>query len=67
MSRPPIPLLERWNRELVKALNAPDVKAELFRHGLTPQPGSRDELARLIASESATWGQLIRERKITAD
>jgi len=39
----------------------------LLKHGLTPQPGSRDELARFIASESATWGKLIRERKITAD
>jgi tripartite-type tricarboxylate transporter receptor subunit TctC len=48
-------------------LNAPEVKAELLKHGLTPQPGSRDELARFIASESATWGKLIRERKITAD
>ena len=63
----PAPLLERWNQELVKALDAPEVKAELLKHGLTPQPGSRDDLARLIASESATWGKLIRERRITAE
>jgi tripartite-type tricarboxylate transporter receptor subunit TctC len=63
----PPAVLEAWNRELVKVLNTPDVKAELLKHGLTPQPGSRDDLARLIASESATWGKLIRERKITAD
>ena len=63
----PPAVLERWNRELVKALNATEVKAELLRHGLIPQPGSRDELARFIATESATWGKLIRERKITAD
>jgi len=60
-------VLERWNRELVKALNAPEVKAELLKHGLTPQPGSREDLARYIAAESATWGKLIRARKITAD
>jgi tripartite-type tricarboxylate transporter receptor subunit TctC len=60
-------VLERWNKELVKVLNAPDVKAELLKHGLTPQPGSRDDLARFIAAESATWGKLVRERKITAD
>ncbi len=63
----PPAVLERWNRELVKALDAPDVKSELLKHGLTPQPGSRDALARFIAAESATWGKLIRERKITAD
>ncbi len=63
----PVAVLERWNKELVKVLNAPDVKAELLKHGLTPQPGSRDDLARFIAAESATWGKLVRERKITAD
>ena len=63
----PVALQDRWNQELVKALNAPDVKAELLKHGLTPQPGSRDDLARTIASESATWGKVIRDRKITAE
>ena len=63
----PLPVLERWNQELVKALNSPEVKAELQKHGLTPQPGSRDELARLIVSETATWGKVIRDRKITAE
>ena len=63
----PVPVLERWNRELVRALTAPDVKAELDRHGLTPAPGSREELARFIDGESKTWARLIRERKITAE
>ena len=63
----PVAVLERWNRELVRALTAPDVKAELYRHGLTPAPGSRDELARFIDAESKTWGRLIKERRITAE
>ena len=62
-----VAVLERWNAELVKALNAPEVKAELDKHGLTPAPGSREELARTIASESKAWGQLIKERNIKAD
>ena len=53
-SKTPKPLLDRWNLELVKVLNAPDVREQLNRHGLTPQPGTREELARYIASESAT-------------
>jgi tripartite-type tricarboxylate transporter receptor subunit TctC len=64
--RTPAPLLERWNAELVKALNAPEVKAELDKHGLTPAPGSREELARFIASESKAWGRLVKERRIKA-
>ena len=63
----PVALQDRWNQELVKALNAPDVKAELLKHGLTPQPGTRDDLARTIAAESATWGKVVRDRKITAE
>ena len=66
-SKTPKPLLDRWNLELVKVLNAPDVREQLNKHGLTPQPGTRDELARYIASESATWGRIIKDRKITAE
>ena len=62
-----VAVLERWNAELVKALNSPEVKAELDKHGLTPAPGSREELARTIAAESKAWGQLIKERGIKAD
>jgi tripartite-type tricarboxylate transporter receptor subunit TctC len=65
--RTPAPILDRWNNELVKALNAPEVRDELLKHGLTPMPGSREELARFIDSESRTWGQVIKERKITAN
>ena len=63
----PAAILDRWNTELVKALSAPDVKADLDGHGLTPMPGSRDELAKFIEKESATWGQLVKERKIAAE
>ena len=66
-SKTPKALLDRWNVELVKVLNATDVREQLNKHGLTPQPGTRDELARYMASESATWGRIIRTRKITAE
>ena len=66
-SKTPKPLLDRWNLELVKVLNAPEVREQLNKHGLTPQPGTREDLARYIASESATWGRIIKDRKITAE
>lgn len=65
--RTPVPVLERWNRELVKVLSAPDTKAELDKLGLTAEPGTRQELAKVIDDESKAWGQLIRERKIKAE
>jgi len=66
-AKTPKVILDRWNLELVKVLNAPDVREQLLKHGLTPMPGTRDELARYIASESVTWGRVIKDRKITAE
>ena len=66
-SKMPRPLLDRWNVELVKVLKSPDVVEQLNKHGLTPLPMGRDELGRYIAQETATWGRVIRERKITGE
>lgn len=63
----PKPLLDRWNVELVKVLNAPDVRANLLKHGQTAAPTSREELAKFISAENEKWSRIIRERKITAD
>lgn len=63
----PPALLERWNKELVKVLNSPDVREQLDKHGLTPMPGTREELANIIKSESDKWAKVIKEGKITAD
>jgi tripartite-type tricarboxylate transporter receptor subunit TctC len=65
--RTPVPILECWNAELVRALKAPDVAEELTRAGLLPAPGTRDELARTIAEESRTWAKVIADRKILVD
>ena len=64
-SKVPAPLLDRWNAELVKALKSPDLVTELNQHGMPPQPGTRDALAKEIERESVTWGRVVRDRKIT--
>ncbi|MDD0812317.1 tripartite tricarboxylate transporter substrate binding protein [Curvibacter sp. RS43] len=66
-SKTPAPVLERWNQEIVKVLNDPKVKEALLKHGLTPQPTGRAELATFMKNESAKWGAIIKERKITAE
>ena len=63
----PIEILDRWNRELVKVLNAPDVREKLLEHGLEPHPGTREELAAYIRKESETWGKVIKAANIKAD
>ncbi|MEH3087160.1 MAG: tripartite tricarboxylate transporter substrate binding protein [Xylophilus ampelinus] len=66
-AKTPKPLLDRWNTEIVKVLNAPEVRDNLLKHGQTAAPGSREDLAKFIAAEHAKWGRIIRERKITAE
>ena len=63
----PKELLDYWNRELVKVLKDPATAAELAKHGLEPQPGTREELARYIDSETVKWAKVVREAKITAE
>lgn len=63
----PAPILERWNRELVKALGAPDVKEALAKHFLEPQPSTREELAAYIKREYDSWGRVVKTAKITAE
>ena len=66
-SKVPKDIQEFWTRELVKVLRDPGVVADLQKHGLEPQPGTAEELARYIASESDKWGKVVREAKITAE
>lgn len=63
----PVPLLDRWNQEIVKVLNDAGVKDALNKHGLTPQPTTRAELTAFMEKESTQWGAIVKERKITAE
>ncbi len=63
-SKTPEPILERWNVEIVKALNDEGVKKALNDHGLTPQPTTRKELAAFIKKEYDQWGRVVKERKL---
>ncbi|MDA7415701.1 tripartite tricarboxylate transporter substrate binding protein [Xenophilus arseniciresistens] len=63
----PAPMLDRWNREIVKVLNDAEVKEALLKHGLTPQPTTRAEFAAFMKKESDQWGTIVRQRKLTAN
>jgi tripartite-type tricarboxylate transporter receptor subunit TctC len=60
-------ILDRWNTELVKVMNNPEVRDQLNKHGLTPMPGTREDLANTIRKESAMWAKVIKDGKITAE
>ena len=66
-ARTPAPILDRWNQEIVKVLRDPEVRDSLTKLGLTPHPTSRAELTDFMTKESAKWGTIVRERKITSE
>ncbi len=62
----PQDIIERLNREIVKALSAPEVVALLQKQGLEPSSSSPAELARYIKSEYETWGKVVKQAGIKA-
>ena len=58
-------ILEKWNKALVAALKDKATSTQLAEYGLTPNPGSREDLQKYIASQSAMWGKIIADKKIT--
>jgi len=65
-ARLPKDLVDRLNRELVKALAAPEVQAAFDKQGVEAQPGTPEELARYIAREYQTWGRVVKQAGIKA-
>ena len=65
-AKTPKEIVERLNRELVKALNNADVVALLHQQGLEPSPSSPAELARYIEREYQTWGRVVKRAGIKA-
>jgi tripartite-type tricarboxylate transporter receptor subunit TctC len=65
-AKTPKDVVARLNREIVKALGAPEVKDLLNKQGLEPAPSTPEELARYIQREYDTWGRVVKEAGIKA-
>jgi len=63
----PKDVLARLHRELVQALNAPDVREQLDRQGVEGKPGTPEELTKYMERELATWGRVVKAAKIQAN
>ena len=63
----PRELVERWNREIVKALNDPQVREQIREHGMDAIPSSPKELGDKIEREYVLWERVVKQAGITAD
>jgi tripartite-type tricarboxylate transporter receptor subunit TctC len=65
-AKTPKDILERLNKEIVKALNSTEVKELLAKQGLEAAPGTAEELAKFSKAEWDTWGKVVKQAGIKA-
>jgi tripartite-type tricarboxylate transporter receptor subunit TctC len=59
--------IARLNAELVQALRNAEVQEKLKTYGMSPAPGTPEEFAALMRSESARYAKVVREAGIKAE
>ncbi len=62
--RMPAQLTARWNEEINKALQAPEVQRRFVENGLQRLGGSQQDFVRQIMADRAKWGEVIRAHNI---
>lgn len=60
----PAAVVSRLNKDIVAAVNAPDVKSRLQALNVEAQSSSPEQAASLLASETRRWGDIITRAKI---
>jgi tripartite-type tricarboxylate transporter receptor subunit TctC len=63
----PREIVARLNQEIVKALNAPDLREKLIASGVDPWPGTPEELGALVRSETARYASIIQKAHLRID
>ena len=56
----PPDVVAKWNAELTKALNAPDVREKMLAQGAEPAPTTPAEFAAFIAREREKYARIIK-------
>ena len=56
----PRPIVDRLNKEITTILLLPDVKDFLFRQGMDVAPGTPEDFAKYIQSETVKWEKVIK-------
>ena len=59
-AKTPRPIINRLNKEIAAALNAPDIKEFLFKQGLDAAPNTPEQFTAYMKSEMAKWAKVIK-------
>lgn len=63
----PNPIITKLNTEIVRALNAPDVRQRLLSQGAEPAGNSPEQFDALIKSEIKKWARVVKEAGLRVD
>jgi tripartite-type tricarboxylate transporter receptor subunit TctC len=63
----PKPVIERLHREILKAVQRPDVAARLALDGTEGIGSSPEEFGKFLRSEREQWAQVTKQANIRAD
>jgi tripartite-type tricarboxylate transporter receptor subunit TctC len=63
----PKPVVERLNREAVRALTSPDVRDKLQAQGAEPMPGTPEAFASFMQEEMAKWAPVVKQAGVKLD
>jgi tripartite-type tricarboxylate transporter receptor subunit TctC len=56
----PPDVIARWNAEVVKALNSPDVREKMLAQGAEPSPTTPAEFSAFIAREREKYAKIVK-------
>ncbi len=60
-------VVEKLNREIAKALEAPDVRERLLGQGADPAPGTPEAFAAFMRDEMAKWAPVVKQAGVKLD
>jgi tripartite-type tricarboxylate transporter receptor subunit TctC len=63
----PKPVVEKLNREVVKALGSPEVREKLLAQGAEPMPGTPEAFASFMQEEMAKWAPVVKQAGVKLD
>jgi tripartite-type tricarboxylate transporter receptor subunit TctC len=63
----PSAIIARLNREIVRTLNAPDIREKFINGGSEVVGNAPNELAATVRSDMAKWGKIIKDANIRAE
>jgi len=56
----PKTIVSRLNREIVKSLELPEMREQLAKAGVDPEPSTQEQLGAFLRAETAKWARVIK-------